>query len=113
REPAAREPVLREPAAREPALREPLFASPRAAEPADHPSLLLADGVAIVDEAPPPRPRIWRTVDREPARGGDKRVTSASPPVAAPRARTPRARPLPWDPPLRSQPRRSPYDRGA
>jgi hypothetical protein len=93
-------------------LREPVLSPLRAGEPAAHPSLLLADGVSIVDEAPPPPPRIWRAVDREHARSGGERVTGATPPAAAPRKRTPRARPLPWDPPLRSQPRRSRYDPG-
>ena len=79
--------------------------------PAPQPSLALADGVRIVDEAPAPPRRRWPDVDRAPAPAAGERATAAySPRSGHPRLpaeslrRAVRARPLPWDPPLRSRP---------
>jgi hypothetical protein len=74
---------------------------------------LLADGVAIVDEAPPPLRRSWPAVTPAPPRAREQfAAASGQPPSSreqfgsssAPRRRQVRARALPWDPPLRPGP---------
>jgi hypothetical protein len=65
----------------------------------------LADGVALIDEAPAPLRRRPPPVERPPAWRIAERAAAS--PVSPPeqRASRVRARPLPWDPPLRPEPR--------
>jgi hypothetical protein len=92
--------------------RGPELAPLRASQAAGGPSVVLADGVALFDEALPPTRSSWRADERSPVPGSGERATSAFSSASAPR-HVVRPRPLPWDPPLRSQPVRPRDDRGA